>query len=81
MCTNIYNFRVPSKLNIFRPNVFHYCWTIRKALLLWYNDCIGVHMTLGQKYQTKQKKAPTRFELVTSSLLDWRSNQLSYGAG
>ena len=26
------------------------------------------------------KKAPTRFELVTSSLLDWRSNQLSYGA-
>ena len=26
-------------------------------------------------------KAPERVELSTSSLLDWRSNQLSYGAG
>ena len=32
------------------------------------------------KMNSVVKKAPTRFELVTSSLLDWRSNQLSYGA-
>ena len=34
----------------------------------------------GSKIIDCAKKAPARFELATSSLLDWRSNQLSYGA-
>ena len=38
---------------------------------------------MNRKKEKKWKylKAPERVELSTSSLQDWRSNQLSYGAG
>ena len=41
---------------------------------------MGWHKQNWQGMLKNKTEAPTRFELVTSSLLDWRSNQLSYGA-
>ena len=41
---------------------------------------MGWHKQTWQGMSKNKTEAPMRFELVTSSLLDWRSNQLSYGA-